>query len=137
MSEEQPKNPLHGVTLKSILEELVENRGWEDLAARIHVRCFENDPSIPSSLKFLRKTDWARAKVERMYLDDQRERERNQKRNKRRACQRAYRAEQDSADSSDTSDGAELDGSELGGSELDGVEPGEFPADSDESDGGA
>jgi len=71
MSQEQPKNPLHGITLKAILEDLVERRGWSYLAERIEIRCFMFDPSIRSSLKFLRRTDWARRKVERLYLNDQ------------------------------------------------------------------
>jgi len=71
MSAEQPKNPLHGITLKSIVEDLVSRRGFEDLGTRIDIRCFTHEPSIKSSLKFLRKTPWARAKVERLYLQDQ------------------------------------------------------------------
>ncbi|MFT4572581.1 MAG: hypothetical protein ACI8TX_003671 [Hyphomicrobiaceae bacterium] len=71
MSEEQPKNPLHGITLKTILDDLVARRGWEELGEIINIRCFNENPSIKSSLIFLRKTDWARAKVERLYLDDQ------------------------------------------------------------------
>jgi len=74
MSDEQPNNPLHGITLKMIVEDLVERRGWADLAARINIRCFKNDPSVKSSLKFLRKTEWARTKVEQLYLNDQRRR---------------------------------------------------------------
>jgi DNA-binding protein VF530 len=66
---EQPNNPLHGLTLKAILEELVERHGWAELGARINIRCFTQNPSLGSSLKFLRKTPWARAKVERLYLD--------------------------------------------------------------------
>ncbi|TWT84602.1 hypothetical protein CA13_60820 [Planctomycetes bacterium CA13] len=69
MNQSQPKNPLHGITLKSILEYLVAEYGWERLGNRINIRCFQYEPSINSSLKFLRKTDWARAKVERLYLD--------------------------------------------------------------------
>lgn len=65
----QPNNPLHGVTLEAILNELVERRGWERMARRVRIACFTNDPSVASSLKFLRKTPWARAKVEAMYLD--------------------------------------------------------------------
>lgn len=61
-------DPLHGVTLKAILEELVEVYGWDDMARAIRINCFANDPSINSSLKFLRRTPWARAKVEGMYL---------------------------------------------------------------------
>ena len=64
----QPNNPLHGITLAALLEQLVEKYGWEELGARIDIRCFTYDPSIKSSLKFLRKTPWARAKVERLYL---------------------------------------------------------------------
>jgi len=61
-------DPLHGITLKMILEQLVEHYGWEMLGKTIDIRCFTNDPSIASSLKFLRKTPWARDKVESMYL---------------------------------------------------------------------
>jgi uncharacterized protein (DUF2132 family) len=73
MTPEQPNNPLHGVTLKAIVEDLVARRGWPDLAARIKIRCFSSDPSVASSLKFLRKTDWARQQVEQLYLADQRD----------------------------------------------------------------
>ena len=66
--EPQPNNPLHGVTLQAILEHLVEIYRWEGLAYHIDVNCFKNEPSIPSSLKFLRKTPWAREKVEALYL---------------------------------------------------------------------
>lgn len=65
----QKNNPLHGVKLADILEFLEEKYGWEELGSRINIRCFNYDPSIKSSLKFLRKTDWARAKVEQLYLD--------------------------------------------------------------------
>ena len=67
-SPEQPNNPLHGVKLVDILEHLVEKYGWEEMGSRININCFNSDPSIKSSLKFLRKTEWARAKVERLYL---------------------------------------------------------------------
>ncbi len=67
--EEQPNNPLHGVKLITILEVLVEKQGWEKLAMKININCFKNDPSVKSSLKFLRKTPWARDKVEQLYLD--------------------------------------------------------------------
>jgi len=67
--EEQPNNPLHGVKLVTILEVLVEHFGWENLSMKININCFKNDPSIKSSLKFLRKTPWARDKVEELYLD--------------------------------------------------------------------
>jgi uncharacterized protein (DUF2132 family) len=64
----QPHNPLHGLTLETILTQLVEHYGWASLGERIPLRCFTSDPSIASSLKFLRKTPWARAKVEGLYL---------------------------------------------------------------------
>lgn len=70
MSREQPKNPLHGITLKAIVEDLVARRGWDDLAARIKIRCFAFEPSVGSSLTFLRKTEWARKQVEQLYLED-------------------------------------------------------------------
>lgn len=63
----QPRNPLHGITLETIITELVAHYGWEELAERIPIRCFSHDPSITSSLKFLRKTPWAREKVEGLY----------------------------------------------------------------------
>lgn len=65
---EQPNNPLHGMKLATILELLVEHYGWEGLALKININCFKKDPSIKSSLKFLRRTEWARNKVERLYL---------------------------------------------------------------------
>jgi len=65
---QQANNPLHGVKLADILEGLVEKHGWEVLATKININCFKKDPSIKSSLKFLRKTPWARDKVERLYL---------------------------------------------------------------------
>ncbi|MDE2418398.1 MAG: DUF2132 domain-containing protein [Burkholderiales bacterium] len=64
----QPRNPLHGKTLEAIVTELVAHFGWADLGERIPVRCFTHDPSVGSSLKFLRKTPWAREKVESLYL---------------------------------------------------------------------
>jgi uncharacterized protein (DUF2132 family) len=66
--EKQKNNPLHGITLASILEHLVNYYGWEDLGTRINIKCFNENPSIKSSLTFLRKTDWAREKVEGLYL---------------------------------------------------------------------
>jgi uncharacterized protein (DUF2132 family) len=63
------KNPLHGLTLEKILTQLVNHYGWEELGLRIRINCFNFDPSIKSSLKFLRKTQWARDKVEQLYLD--------------------------------------------------------------------
>lgn len=62
------RDPLHGVTLEQLLTELVAHYGWEELGRRIEIRCFNFDPSIQSSLKFLRKTPWARAKVEELYV---------------------------------------------------------------------
>lgn len=63
----KPKDPLHGVTLEMILTRLVERHGWAELGRRIDIRCFNFDPSVSSSLKFLRRTPWARAKVEELY----------------------------------------------------------------------
>lgn len=68
MTDQQPKNPLHGVTLEQLLTQLVDHFGWEGLADRININCFKSDPSIKSSLKFLRKTPWARDKVEHLYV---------------------------------------------------------------------
>ena len=65
---QHPHDPLHGVTLQAILEELVAKLGWGGLAQRIDIRCFKSEPSIKSSLTFLRKTPWAREKVEALYL---------------------------------------------------------------------
>lgn len=64
----QPNNPLHGLTLKVILESLLEQYGWEGLAMKININCFKSNPSIKSSLTFLRKTPWAREKVEQLYI---------------------------------------------------------------------
>lgn len=69
VQQEQPNNPLHGVKLITILEVLVEKYGWERLAMKININCFKDNPSIKSSLTFLRKTQWARDKVEQLYLD--------------------------------------------------------------------
>jgi uncharacterized protein (DUF2132 family) len=68
MSAPRRPDPLHGVTLQAMLEHLVERYGWDGLGERIAIRCFTHDPSVPSSLKFLRKTPWARAKVESLYV---------------------------------------------------------------------
>lgn len=76
MSSEQPRNPLHGITLERIVTELVEHFGWPELGKQVNIRCFQEDPSVSSSLKFLRRTPWARAKVESLYLFVLRERER-------------------------------------------------------------
>ncbi len=69
----QPRNPLHGLTLEAIVSALAEHYGWAELEQRIPIRCFAHDPSVASSLKFLRKTPWAREKVEGLYLFMQRE----------------------------------------------------------------
>ncbi len=68
MSKEQSNNPLHGVTLEMVVTRLVHRYGWDGLAQRININCFKSDPSIKSSLKFLRKTQWARDKVESLYI---------------------------------------------------------------------
>ena len=65
-----PNNPLHGIKLETILNKLEEYYGWEELGYKINIRCFNFEPSINSSLKFLRKTPWARQKVEKLYLED-------------------------------------------------------------------
>jgi uncharacterized protein (DUF2132 family) len=70
------RDPLHGVTLERMLNELVEHHGWRAMGERIPIRCFTSDPSVSSSLKFLRKTPWAREKVEELYLRLLRERDR-------------------------------------------------------------
>ncbi len=67
-SSEQKNNPLHGITLERILEVLVEHYGWNWLCGKVKIRCFCNDPSIKSSLNFLRRTLWAREKVEKIYV---------------------------------------------------------------------
>ncbi len=69
MSDTRNQDPLHGITLKMIVTELEDKYGWTELSRRINIKCFTNDPSISSSLKFLRKTPWARTKVEQLYLD--------------------------------------------------------------------
>ncbi len=68
MSKDQPSNPLHGVTIERVITRLVDRYGWDGLAQRIDINCFKSDPSIKSSLKFLRKTQWARDKVESLYI---------------------------------------------------------------------
>lgn len=67
-SNSQPNNPLHGIKLATIVEELVEKHGFEELGQRITIKCFTTNPSVKSSLKFLRKTPWARERVEDLYL---------------------------------------------------------------------
>ncbi|VAX26442.1 hypothetical protein MNBD_IGNAVI01-56 [hydrothermal vent metagenome] len=69
MSDQHKNDPLHGITLEQILNRLVDHYGWEDLGLYIEIRCFNVNPSIKSSLKFLRKTPWARKKVENFYID--------------------------------------------------------------------
>lgn len=68
MSEQQPNNPLHGVTLKALVEDLVDHYGFEELGKRVKIRAFQYEPSVSSALKFLRRTPWARAEVEALYL---------------------------------------------------------------------
>ena len=69
MTNPQPNNPLHGITLEMILTQLVQQYGWAELGERIPIKCFNENPSIKSSLKFLRRTPWARTKVEQLYLN--------------------------------------------------------------------
>ena len=71
MTQEHPKDPLHGISLALILERLVAHLGWAEMGFLIPIRCFTHDPSINSSLKFLRRTPWARTKVEALYIDCQ------------------------------------------------------------------
>jgi len=68
---EQPNNPLHGITLKSLVQDLIDHLGFEEMGKEVNIRCFTHDPSLNSSLKFLRKTQWAREKVEALYLQHQ------------------------------------------------------------------
>lgn len=72
MSEQQSNDPLHGVTLEQIVTSLAEYYGWEELGEQIAIKCFNNDPSVKSSLKFLRRTPWARKQVEELYRAVQR-----------------------------------------------------------------
>jgi uncharacterized protein (DUF2132 family) len=76
----QPRNPLHGITLEAMLTELVAHFGWPELGQQVNIRCFTSDPSINSSLKFLRRTPWAREKVESLYLFMRREQARQRRR---------------------------------------------------------
>ena len=69
MNDQQPENPLHGMTLEMILTQLVVDYGWNELGRMIDVRCFIHEPSIKSSLQFLRKTKWARVRVEQLYIN--------------------------------------------------------------------
>ncbi len=68
MQENQPNNPVHGVKIADMLNYLIEAYGWEELAARINIRCFKFDPSVKSSLVFLRKTPWAKEEVQKLYI---------------------------------------------------------------------
>lgn len=68
IKQEQPNNPLHGVKLVEILEFLIQKYSWEDLAGQVNINCFKSNPTVKSSLKFLRRTPWAREKVEQLYL---------------------------------------------------------------------
>ena len=68
MSQIQPNNPLHGIKLQQIVEELVAHYDWDALGQRVNIRCFQHEPSVKSCLKFLRRTPWARTKVEELYL---------------------------------------------------------------------
>ncbi len=81
MSEKQTQvnNPLHGITLEKVITSLVEHYGWGELGIYVRIRCFNNDPSVKSSLKFLRKNPWARTKVENLYIEMLKERETNEK----------------------------------------------------------
>ena len=80
MTAPQPRNPLHGITLERMVTELVDHFGWEERASRIRIRCFSSQPSVSSSLKFLRRTPWAREQVESLYQFLQRERVRQARR---------------------------------------------------------
>lgn len=110
MNPDRSKDPLHGITLEAMLEDLVARHGWPGLGARISIRCFTHDPSVPSSLKFLRRTPWARAAVEQLYLSDQRQAARKRERNRERAARRAHSAARSTAPSpeSEAPDGSSL-----------------------------
>jgi len=69
MNVKQINNPLHGITLEMMINELVEHYGWGELGIHVRIKCFNNNPSVKSSLKFLRRNPWARTKVEKLYLD--------------------------------------------------------------------
>lgn len=105
MPQDHPNDPLHGVTLKAILEHLIALHDWSGLAERIPIDCFRNEPSLSSSLKFLRKTPWARAKVERLYVDDQAHRARRRKKNARRKAMREQRSEPETSETSEAPSG--------------------------------
>lgn len=80
MSTQHAKDPLHGITLEALLHALVDNYGWARLAKEVNINCFKSDPSIKSSLKFLRRTPWARTEVETLYLNMMEERQERQER---------------------------------------------------------
>jgi len=69
MNNQQPNNPLHGITLELLVTQLEKHYGWDGLARRININCFKSEPSVKSSLKFLRRTPWAREQVEKLYLN--------------------------------------------------------------------
>lgn len=69
MTDEQPNNPLHGVTLEQLVTQLQQHYGWDGLAKRININCFKSEPSVKSTLKFLRRTPWARTQVENLYMN--------------------------------------------------------------------
>jgi hypothetical protein len=127
-------DPLHGITLEALLTELVARHGFEELALRVNIRCFSHEPSIKSSLKFLRRTDWARAAVEQLYLADQELLARKRQRNQDRAARRAYAA---ARDGSAPSEGDVVEGDVVAEEELDsdalpgGSEPRELPGESE------
>jgi uncharacterized protein (DUF2132 family) len=102
-------DPLHGITLEALLTELVSRHGFEELALRVNIRCFSHEPSIKSSLKFLRRTEWARTAVEQLYLADQELLARKRQRNQERAARRAYAAARDGSELSEVDPGAELE----------------------------
>lgn len=120
---EQPNNPLHGITLSAIVEDLVARHGWEELGALIPIRCFQYDPSVGSSLKFLRKMPWARSQVEQLYLADQRRIAQNRERNRRRAASRARAAEAGGAERD--ADEPPLASAQIAEPVLEHAEPGE------------
>jgi len=96
MSEQQQNDPLHGVTLEMILNQLVQQHGWEKMGQIIKIRCFANDPSIKSSLQFLRKTPWARTKVEELYVKYKRnELKKRERASKQQDLKRTDREEQE------------------------------------------
>jgi uncharacterized protein (DUF2132 family) len=110
-------DPLHGITLEALLTELVSRHGFEELALRVNIRCFSHEPSIKSSLKFLRRTEWARTAVEQLYLADQELLARKRQRNQERAGRRAYAAARDGSELSQADPAAEA---EPGSEELSG-----------------